>query len=332
MLNLLNNYLHDLSSACWFVIVIVAWFLYQEIAREGSETAFKIWQRFFGKANILFCVSLVLVMVSGVFRAIYYQRMEWVESLGTKQVYLLLMKHLFFAIMVFSGIFVWHRLARRRQVKPSVLIWIGLVLLLLMVSFSMGWKVTENKIKIRNELLLFHAMPLSYFYHGETGKNLEELNYKRTEGRYGWAIPCNNCQFDGKKGFVEDCEVGNFCLIPFEGREVLLWVGMDFYGDQYKVTIDPGEKDEIDAGWINTCANAELKEAYQSDREPMKRIIDPNKPLERFTQGERYIQVFKIHSGLKQGKHILRLEHIWREEIDSGGHDFNHLYAVETIR
>ena len=135
-----------------------------------------------------------------------------------------------------------------------------------------------------------------------------------------------------KKGFIEDCEVGNFCLIPFEGREVLLWAGMDFYGDQYKVTIDPGKNDEIDAGWINLCANAELKEVYQSGREPMKRIIDPNKPLERFTQGERYIQVFKIHSGLKPGKHILRLEHIWREDLDSGGPDFNHLYAVEIRR
>ena len=92
--------------------------------------------------------------------------------------------------------------------------------------------------------------------------------------------------------------------------------------------IDPGTKNEVDGGWLNTCANTDFKEVYPDGRAPRNKIKPKWKEGERFNPEGQYLQEFKVAQNLKKGLHVLKIEHIWSKDIDSGGDDFNHLYSI----
>lgn len=203
-----------------------------------------------------------------------------------------------------------------------------IIILLLVMVLLPGCSSKEYIIKPGREVL-FHELPLGSFFDGNTGKNLEESGgYVRGKGRFGWNVPCTTCLFDGKRGSVEDYQVGNYILCKFIGREVNIKVGMAFYGDHLKVTIDPGAKNEVDGGWLNTCANTDFKEVYPDGRAPRNKIKPKWKEGERFNPEGQYLQEFKVARNLKKGLHVLKIEHTWSKDIDSGGDDFNHLYSI----
>lgn len=110
---LFNNFLHDFAVALWLCSVITAYFLEKEVIKDGSETALKFLLKIYKKWTGVFWISLIVIFITGIIRAVSYSRFEWIESAGNLQVGILIFKHILFTVVVITGIVYWIRLGKR---------------------------------------------------------------------------------------------------------------------------------------------------------------------------------------------------------------------------
>ena len=101
----INNFTHDLAAGFLFTSMLLTWLL----ARSGELSpalvrSMRLWANW----------SLVWVIIGGVIRTLTYtQYYNWVAEGGTRQIPLLIVKHVLIAGLVAGGIYFQVRLNRQ---------------------------------------------------------------------------------------------------------------------------------------------------------------------------------------------------------------------------
>jgi hypothetical protein len=103
-----NNYTHDFSSALWIATLVMGFLLRKSHAKGRCECAVSHYRGL----TRLFWWSFAATLFFGVFRAIAYQKYEWVEGMGDSQITFLIIKHVIFTVVVVFGILHWRSIGR----------------------------------------------------------------------------------------------------------------------------------------------------------------------------------------------------------------------------
>jgi len=102
---MLNNYFHDLAVAMLFVNVLLSYFYIKVFASEVKKEKLS---QFIGLSFYITIISLVLILLLGIPRAIFYMEYEWLPAAGRGQITALIIKHIILAgITLFGIIFQW---------------------------------------------------------------------------------------------------------------------------------------------------------------------------------------------------------------------------------
>ena len=100
----LNNYLHDLATAFFFVTTLFAWW-----SRKNLP---KIYPNVEARLRMAALISFALILILGQIRAWNYTAYEWLPALGRKQVPVLIGKHIIlFLITAWAGL-AWLKMSK----------------------------------------------------------------------------------------------------------------------------------------------------------------------------------------------------------------------------
>lgn len=103
ILVMLNNFFHDLTSALWFVSVMVIWYL-DRAARTAGGQPDALYMKVFPVLVKTSLLSLGLNLVFGVIRAWAYRDFEYLPAAGKGQITALYIKHFILFSIVLVGI------------------------------------------------------------------------------------------------------------------------------------------------------------------------------------------------------------------------------------
>ena len=113
LLIILNNFFHDLASAMWFCGTLTLLALLRAGKQDRRPDVVDFSRQLCRKVSQVTNVSLALVVLGGVVRAINYQEYEWLPALGRDQVVLLVVKHILLTGIVVGGIYLQVRMKRQ---------------------------------------------------------------------------------------------------------------------------------------------------------------------------------------------------------------------------
>ena len=120
LLIILNNFFHDLASAMWFCGTLTLLALLRAGKQDQRPDVVDFSRQLFHKVSKVTNLSLALVVLGGVVRAINYQEYEWLPALGRDQVVLLVVKHIMLTGIVVGGLYLQVRMARQfRQARAE---------------------------------------------------------------------------------------------------------------------------------------------------------------------------------------------------------------------
>jgi len=118
LLIILNNFFHDLASAMWFCGTLTLLALLRAGRQDRRPDVVDFSRQLLRKVSKVTNISLALVVLGGVVRAINYQKYEWLPALGRDQVVLLVVKHIMLTGIVVGGLYLQVRMARQfRQAR-----------------------------------------------------------------------------------------------------------------------------------------------------------------------------------------------------------------------
>lgn len=100
---ILNNYLHDLATAFWFVGTFLHFKLIHLAAETGTVTALAPFLR---KMPLLNNVALIFILLFGAVRTWFFMEYEWHPAAGRGLINLLVFKHVLLFTAV--GIGLWY--------------------------------------------------------------------------------------------------------------------------------------------------------------------------------------------------------------------------------
>lgn len=107
-----NRYLHDFAAAMWVSVILILYILDKEAGAKKDVIPLEFMVRVYRKLNVLFWISFFFIFFCGTVRAITYRQFEWDEKMGLSQIWLLLIKHIIFFLMLILGFFFWCKFKR----------------------------------------------------------------------------------------------------------------------------------------------------------------------------------------------------------------------------
>ena len=113
ILIILNNFFHDLAAAMWFCGTLCLLLLYRQAGSTAVAVGRQLIRNLFFKFRQVTNLSMAVVLLGGVVRALNYQQYEWFPALGRGQVTLLVIKHILLLVIVVGGVALQLRLSRR---------------------------------------------------------------------------------------------------------------------------------------------------------------------------------------------------------------------------
>lgn len=115
VLVMLNNFCHDLCAAWWMISALLVRYTLGLSIESAGPVPLRL-MRFLQKSMGL---SLLGVIIFGVFRLWSYRTYEWVEAAGNSQVTLLAIKHVFFIVIVILGLMQWRQARAFLRLKEN---------------------------------------------------------------------------------------------------------------------------------------------------------------------------------------------------------------------
>ncbi len=95
---IINNFVHDLFTGLWCSALLTIYLLERKAPQASAETMKDLMKFFF----VLGIVSLLVVVITGVFRSIYYRDGEN-ETAATIKKRALIVKHVFLGALFLAG-------------------------------------------------------------------------------------------------------------------------------------------------------------------------------------------------------------------------------------
>lgn len=97
---IINNYLHDLATAFWFV---GTYLYYQLIIMASTVDSGIILDQIILKLSRLNRISIILVLAFGLVRSLFFMELEWNPAIGKGLLHLVVLKHIILFIAVALG-------------------------------------------------------------------------------------------------------------------------------------------------------------------------------------------------------------------------------------
>lgn len=103
---MLNNYFHDAATA-YLAACAVAMFA---LKRRGAPHEQRV---IFDYLSVSAVISLVMIVLLGIPRMIYFQEMEYHPAAGKGLIVMLVVKHVILIALVITGIVLWGKLRKQ---------------------------------------------------------------------------------------------------------------------------------------------------------------------------------------------------------------------------
>lgn len=107
-----NTFVHDFASAMFLAGVIILAILAKEVEKQQSKETLGLYRTVSGKFSPLILISLVLIIICGVIRLIYYDYQIPADFARTR-VNILVIKHILLSVIVGYGIYLHFKLKKR---------------------------------------------------------------------------------------------------------------------------------------------------------------------------------------------------------------------------
>ena len=109
------NYSHDIATALLAVSGACLWMLSSLYPQEASISLERYFVAAYQGITRLAKLSLFWILAAGVPRIVFYTQYEWSDAAGDLQVIAIIIKHVVMFLLVGTGLFYWHTLAKRIQ-------------------------------------------------------------------------------------------------------------------------------------------------------------------------------------------------------------------------
>ena len=107
-----NTFVHDFASAMFIAGVIILVILAKEVEKRQSKETLELYRSVFGKFSPLILISLVLIIICGVVRLVYYDYQVPADFARTR-VDILVIKHILLSVIVGYDIYLHFKLKKR---------------------------------------------------------------------------------------------------------------------------------------------------------------------------------------------------------------------------
>lgn len=110
---MMNNYFHDLASGLLLCSAVIMLALLKGLRGNPSAGALELYFFIYEKMSCFAKFSFIWILLGGVVRVAAYRSYEWSDAAGRGQIPALIGKHIFFTILIGSGVFYWIKLKRK---------------------------------------------------------------------------------------------------------------------------------------------------------------------------------------------------------------------------
>ena len=100
----LNNYLHDLATAFFFVTTLFAWWTRRNLPATYPDVSKQLKR--------MALISFLLILGLGEIRALNYKAYEWLPALDRKQIPILIGKHVVLVLLTAWAGWAWLRMRK----------------------------------------------------------------------------------------------------------------------------------------------------------------------------------------------------------------------------
>ncbi len=107
------NYSHDIATALLAVSGAFLWMLSSLYPPEASSHVERYFVAAYQGITRIAKLSLFWILAAGVPRIVFYTQYEWSDAAGNLQVVAIIIKHVVMFLLVGTGLFYWHKLAKR---------------------------------------------------------------------------------------------------------------------------------------------------------------------------------------------------------------------------
>lgn len=119
ILVMLSNYVHDVATGLLLLSALwLGWSARDLGLRPGLETV-AVFRRSYRRCLRFVRGSILLIVATGVVRALNFMQFEWFPALGRGLVPVLVVKHVLIFTMLGVGIYAWIHLRRRLRSLPG---------------------------------------------------------------------------------------------------------------------------------------------------------------------------------------------------------------------
>jgi len=115
----INNYFHDVASALLGASGVALWVIvrrYEAHPRRDERAVTEYFIALYKGMTRVAKVSLILILIGGIPRTLFYRDFEWVTAVKHGQVPALIVKHIMAFAVVGAGVILWLRLRKRVRV------------------------------------------------------------------------------------------------------------------------------------------------------------------------------------------------------------------------
>jgi len=110
---MLNNYVHDVATGLLLISALwLAWSA-RDLGDKPTAETVAVFRMSYGRCVRFAIGSVVVIVLTGVVRTVFFMDFEWFPALGKDLVPVLILKHVLIFTMLGVGIYAWWHVRRR---------------------------------------------------------------------------------------------------------------------------------------------------------------------------------------------------------------------------
>lgn len=119
ILLMLNNYIHDVATGLLLLSALWVGWSAKDLGDDPDPATVAVFKKSYRRCVRFVWGSLLVIVVTGVVRTIFFMRFEWIPALGRGLVPVLILKHVLIFTLLGVGIYAWVQLRRRLGTLPG---------------------------------------------------------------------------------------------------------------------------------------------------------------------------------------------------------------------
>ena len=116
---MLNNYVHDVATGLLLLSALWIGWSARDLGDDPETSTVAVFFKSYRRCVRFVWGSLIVIVVTGAVRTVFFMRFEWFPALGKGLVPVLILKHVLIFTMVGVGAYAWVRLRQRLRKLPG---------------------------------------------------------------------------------------------------------------------------------------------------------------------------------------------------------------------